>query len=184
MNKITMSLTTKKIAYIAVLAAVNVALNAFGVPLPGYATKLSFTYIPCFIAGIFMGPFAGLLVGLIGDVLGMLINPQGAWIPLITLGSALMGFIPGVICRYLKLNIYIKIGISLVAVLLICSMGINTYGLFTVLGRGRTFWVYLAARMPMQSIIFAVNSVLIYVLYPVLKKTVFRNLPNSRRIRW
>lgn len=173
MRKITF--TTKQISYLAILVAISVVLNMVGIILPGYSTKLSFTYIPCFIAGIFMGPLAGLLVGFLGDVLGFLIKSDGlAWMPLITVASSLMGLIPGIICKYLKGNAYIKIALSLAVVFVICSVFINTYALFLLYSKGRTFWVYLGVRMPIQSIIFVVNAVAIFALYPPLNKFVFK----------
>lgn len=174
MRKITF--TTKQIAYLAILVAISVVLNMVGIILPGYSTKLSFTYIPCFVAGIFMGPLAGLLVGFLGDVLGFLIKSDGlAWMPLITVASSLMGLIPGIICKYLKVNAYIKIAVSLAVVFVVCSVFINTYALFLLYSKGRTFWVYLGVRMPIQSIIFAANAAAILALYPPLNKFVFKH---------
>lgn len=174
MRKITF--TTKEIAYLAILVAINIVLNIVGVTLPGYSTKLSFTYIPCFVAGIFMGPLAGLLVGLLGDILGLLISSEGlAWMPLITVASGLMGLIPGLICRYLKLNIFIKIALSLAVVFVVCSVFINTYALFVLYGKGLPFWAYLTIkRLPIQSIIFTVNAVAVFAMYPPLNKFVFK----------
>ncbi|NCC88497.1 MAG: folate family ECF transporter S component, partial [Clostridia bacterium] len=134
MNKPRLTLTTKKIAYIAVLVAINVVLNFFSIDF-GFATKLSFTYVPCFIAGIFMGPFAGFLVGAIGDGLGFLITPKGVWLPLITLASGLIGLIPGILCSpKIKLHMLIKIAISLIVEFVVCTAGLNTYAIYLVYG--------------------------------------------------
>ncbi|MFI3228579.1 MAG: folate family ECF transporter S component [Bacillota bacterium] len=166
---------TKYIAYIAVLVAINVLLNAFSLPLLGGIVEVSFTYIPCFIAGIFMGPVAGLLVGLLGDLLGVIIYPHGAWIPLITLASALMGFIVGLIFKYLPLHAMAKLIISLVVVFIICSAGINTYALYVVYAQGsKTFWVYLIGRTPTQSLVYLVNGIILYAIYYPLKKLIFK----------
>ena len=175
MKKSRLTLTTKKIAYIAVLVAINLVLNPLGIDI-GYATKLSFTYIPCFIAGIFMGPFAGFLVGAIGDGLGFLISPKGVWLPLITLASGLMGLIPGILCSpKIKLHIFIKIAISLMIVFIVCTAGLNTYAIYRVYSGGETFFAYLIYRMTMgQPIIFAINAAAIYLLYYPLKKLVFK----------
>ena len=79
-----MKISTKSIAYTSLLAAVCVLLNTLTFTMPGSGYAISFTYIPTFLAGFYFGPFAGFLVGLIGDVLGCIIWPKGAWIPLIT----------------------------------------------------------------------------------------------------
>ena len=48
---------------------------------------VSFNYIPCFIAGAFLGPVEGFIVGFMGDLLGGLIRPLGTYIPLIGIAS-------------------------------------------------------------------------------------------------
>ncbi|HOB63783.1 MAG: folate family ECF transporter S component [Clostridiales bacterium] len=164
--------TTKRIAYLAILVAINVAINCFDINMG--SLKMTFSYIPCFIAGIFLGPVSGLIVGVLGDVLGMVIAPKGAWIPLITVSAGLIGLIPGLICMIKKLNIFVRIGISLVVVFVVCTAGLNTFALFQIMSRGRTFWVYLGGRIGPQAAVYAINAVIIFLLYPPLKKYVFK----------
>lgn len=165
---------TKMLTYTAVLVALNVICNIFDVPLGIGDLKISLSYIPSMIAGMFLGAIPGLCVGLIGDVLGLLIMPQGAWIPLITLGSALMGLIPGLVFMIKKLNPYIKLAISLVLAFLICTCTVNSLGIFLMFMKGKkTFWAFFVARVPIQSIVFVINSVLLFLLYYPLQKFVF-----------
>lgn len=166
-------LTTIRIAYIAVLAALSVVCNVFSIPI-GPNRYISFAYIPCFVAGLFMGPVAGLLVGLVGDVLGVLIFQTGPWIPLITLSSALLGLIPGLISKIPRLNPYLKIAVAFVIVFFVCTAGFNTLGLWLTYAAGKkTFWVYLAGRLPLQALVLGINAVLMYALYPVAKRFLF-----------
>lgn len=166
---------TRVLTYTAMLVALSVICNIFDVPLGIGDLKISFSYIPTMVAGVFMGPYVGLAVGLIGDVLGLLIKPQGPWIPLITLGSALMGLIPGLIFMIKKGNPYFKLALSFAAVFLICTCTINSIGIFLTYLRGKkTFWVWMfTSRLPAQPIIVAVNAVLLFSIYYPLKKYVF-----------
>ncbi len=167
---------TKYIAYVAVLVALNALLNAFSLPLFGGIVEVSFTYIPCFIAGIFLGPIAGFIVGSMGDLLGMIINPHGAWIPLITLSCGMIGLITGLIFKFSKLHPMANLIISIVIVFVVATLGINTYALYVVYAQGsKTFWVYLIGRLPTQSLVYVVNGIILYALYYPLKKTVFKN---------
>lgn len=167
-----MKISTKSIAYTSLLAAVCVLLNTLTFTMPGSGYAISFTYIPTFLAGFYFGPFAGFLVGLIGDVLGCIIWPKGAWIPLITLASALMGVIPGLV-RYLPFNEKALLVISYLLTYAVCSLGINTYALWSVYAATKkTFWVYLLGRLPLQSTNMLVNMIVTLVAFPFFKRLI------------
>ena len=97
MKKLSFKLTKRRslfIAYTAILIAISVALKFCSILLGSFS--ISFTYIPCFIAGMFLGPVSGGLVGLLGDIIGVL--AKGATpSPFISISCALIGIIPGLI---------------------------------------------------------------------------------------
>lgn len=148
---------TKRIAYVAVLTAICALFNVFTVPI-SKSVFLSFTALPCFIAGYLFGYYEGFAVGFIGDLIGSIINPMGAYMPIIGIASGMWGFIPGVIFSYFKGNDRLKTVISYLLCFLICTVFLNTFGLWLLYGLGKkTFWVYLWARLPFQTIITLVN---------------------------
>jgi|AGTN01.1.fsa_nt_gi Protein of unknown function (DUF1393). len=206
------TLPTKKIAYAGVLTAIAVVLNIFDINLFGNSNKLTFTYTVSFVAGIFFGPVVGLTVGALGDVIGFLIKPSGVWIPTITLASALIGFIPGLIFYIFnkdtgraadlrskmhafafnnkqkrdearrgqgtgrdilnKIKPYVLILISFAIVFVVCTAFINTLSIYYLILpiHNKTFWLYLTGRLfPFQSVIVAINIVLVCALYNPLK---------------
>jgi len=168
-----MKISAKSIAYVGMLAAINVILNTFTITMPGSSYALSFTYIPTFLAGFYFGPFAGFMVGLIGDVLGCIIWPKGAWIPLITLASALMGVIPGLI-REIKVDERVRLVLSYIIVYVVCSMWLNTFALWSVYAATKkTFWVYLAARIPLQITNLILNMWIGLATLPFFKQLLF-----------
>lgn len=157
---------TKLISYTAIFIAANVVLNSLSIPVLGGDAYISFTYIPCFLSGILLGPLPGFLVGAIGDGIGFLIHPTGVWSPFITLGAALMGAIPGFVFRIPRLRPYTKLSISLGLVFIICSFFLNSTGLFFIYGIGKkAYWFYVLGRIPKYVPGFAVNAVLLYTLY-------------------
>ncbi len=173
-NKKKAILTTKYVTYVAILVAINAVLNLFSVSLSIGTIKVSFTYIPCFVAGMFLGPFAGLLVGLLGDLIG-LANGDGAVIPLILLGSTLIGLIPGIIFKFIKANPMFKLALSLVCVFGICTMGINTAGIYYAFIKGRkAYEVFALGRLISQGPILGINSAVLFLLYYPLKRLVFK----------
>ncbi len=158
--------TTQKITYTAVLSALSVVANIFSVQILGSSNYLSFAYIPAYLAGIYLGVWAGGMVGLVGDVLGCLIMPQGAWNAIITLSSMLLGVIPALVYRLTAhrcRNIY-KLLLSLLLTTIICTSGLGTLGLWLMYGNGKVFWVYLLARLPFQLVMVAVNGIILHII--------------------
>ncbi len=173
--------TTLFITYTAILIAIAIICNTFDIPIGNGALKLTFSYIPCFIAGIFLGPIAGFLVGFLGDLLGFLINSQGmAWIPLLTISSAFIGFLPGLVFKIPKLKVYFKLALSFLAVFLVCTCFLTTLGLYLFFAIGKkTFWVYFIGRIGPQLGFFLINCCIISILYYPLKKYVFSRMGNK-----
>ncbi len=163
-----MNKNTKLLVYTAVLTAFATIANIYTIPINGGSNFISLVYIPCFLAGIFLGPLLGFGVGAIADVLGMLINPMGAWLPLVTLASGLIGFIPGVVFKYVGIKSdIVKLLISIALCLIICTCGLNTLATFLAYSKGKTFWAFLAVRIPTQLLVAGINFVLIAALIKV-----------------
>ncbi len=178
---------TRKIAYTAVFVALATIANVF-TWLPVQSFAISFAYIPAFFAGYICGPIPGLLVGALGDLLGQLIAPKGAWLPTITLAAALMGLIPGLVGKIPKLNPYLKILISYLLCLLVCTMFINTLTLWYVYsyskGKNKTFWVYLWARLPKQALVSLINMGLTMAIFEPCKRVIFKKyLADEQKLK-
>lgn len=58
---------------------------------------MAFGFVPIMVAGYFYGPVVGGLVGFGADIIGIMINPQGAVHLGFNLSSILTGVIPGLI---------------------------------------------------------------------------------------
>jgi len=147
---------TRFIAYSAVFSAISVILNAVTIPFAVSGFAITFTYIPNFFAGALLGPFAGLLVGLIGDSLGFAINPTGIWNPFVFVSSGLIGLISGLIFHFgkkilpdVKARSFILTAVSFAFIFLIAS-NLNTIGLWLYYGapKGKTLAVYYIGRTP------------------------------------
>lgn len=170
---------TALITYISVLLALNVVANIFSVKLFGTNNYLTFTYVICFVTAVYFGFVPAISVSLLGDILGWLIAPSGAFNPFVSISSLLLGAIPALILLIPRLNRYAKVAISLLLCAVICTAGLNTYGLWWMYSAasGKSFWVYLAARVPFQLLILAINAILIYII--VGSKVLDKLLLNS-----
>ena len=92
MNK-NRKITTRTLAFCALLAALSVVLARLIIPMPDSSTRFSIEAVPIFMAGMLFGPLAGGLVGFAADAVGTLFSGYGFnplfCVPPIILGSIL-----------------------------------------------------------------------------------------------
>ena len=154
MEKRTMS--TTQLVQAAFLVAISIAMTRFlyfFIPLAGMpALRISFGEIPLMIGGLLFGPLIGGIGGLAADVIGVMINPQGAFHPGFMLSSVLWGVIPGLLGVYFK-NVGDKrnpfttqrIVLTVSICIIIISLGFDTLWLTGLYGKG--FLVLLPGRI-------------------------------------
>ena len=174
--------TPKRISYLGIMTALAVITNIFSVTVNSGANSISFNYVICSLAGVFFGPISGGIVGLLGDLIGCLIAPKGPFNPFVMISSALIGVLSGLAFMIPKVNAYFKIIIAYILIFVVCTLGLNTFGLWFYYAKGKkSFWVYLIGRAPFQAINIAINIVITYALYFPLKKFVFDKLNLSTK---
>lgn len=79
----------------------NIIIPLAGVP----ALRINFASIPLILSGIILGPFAGFLTGAVADIINFIVKPDGPFFPGFTLTSGLIGFLPGIVFKYIKKDI-------------------------------------------------------------------------------
>lgn len=164
------------------LAAICVVIKS--VSITTFTLKISFSYIPNFMAGIFLGPYYGFVVGVSGDLIGTIIQGQSPLV-LFSLGNALMGFCMGMVFHYSYIkNAYFKIIGGAFAVLVTVTYGINTLA-FTApapLGTGMyaDYFIALSARIP-QGLILVINTVIVLGLYTAVEKAYFSKFRRRKK---
>lgn len=135
--------------------------------------RLSFGQTPIILAGILLGPWWGLIVGVLADVAGFMIAPMGAYIPGLTLVSGLIGLIPGLIYKYvIKKNVTWAIIVSVAIDMLIVNGLLATFFLALVYSK-RTFEAWLIARMPVELVMIVVQVVVCLALAKALKPVLY-----------
>lgn len=162
--------SAKKIAYLAMFAAISVIIDSVGIDLSP-SQKLSFTSTVNFLAGAMFGPVGGLTVACIGDVLGCLIKGYAPNL-FITLAAGLFGLIPGIVMMYMRGKVWLKTIVSFLLCVLICTAGINTFATyFFYSSQSVSYWAYMLARLPMQCGIAAANCALSLLLVKLINRT-------------
>ena len=180
----------KRIAYIAVLAAFCIVTNMF--ELKFTTVQFSFTVLSSVLAGMMIGPVFGAAAVFLGDGLGYLVNSMGYpyywWV---ALSCAMMAVVAGLIMLIpmrFKGSIYVKLSLICVATLFICSVGINSTGMYYIglkiymdkgvtaaieerFGGRNTFLIYLVIRFFILGQIWnsLVNYALLFAAVPALK---------------
>lgn len=167
-------LGTRLIVYLALFTAIAAVLNLITIfPVKHFA--ITFTSIPCFFAGIFLGPFYGFFVGLFGDILGSLFSGQiGSYIPIIGFASGMFGFVPGIVQKFIRVDMKYKIMINYILCFIICTTCLNTVGLWLYFGQS-SFLAYLAVRLPFQ----LANSLINIFAAMVMYKSMVELLPKA-----
>ena len=162
-------LTTKTLVLSSFFVGINIILSRVGaVMLFNNSVRLSFGNIPLILSGLLLGPAAGLMTGVVSDVLGFLINSHGgAYHPGFTISAGLTGLIPGMIMvwsmRHGKSRYSLtSVILANVLVYLLISGLLNTLWLTHLLGTG--FWVLFPARLTSHGIITVINTALTYAL--------------------
>ncbi|HHY13235.1 MAG TPA: folate family ECF transporter S component [Thermoanaerobacterales bacterium] len=158
-------LSTRELVMASFLSAFSIILTRYvSIMIAGGSIRLGFGNLPVITSGILLGPLLGGLTGLISDVVGVIILPQGTFHPGFTLSGILTGVIPGLIMRVNWRNRFSLFNIILanLSVYILISLCLNTFWLTHLLGKG--FLVLLPERAISSGIVTAINTVVIYSL--------------------
>lgn len=172
-------MSTKTLVQAGFLVAISIVLTRFVsimVPLAGGlpALRVGFGEIPLMIGGLLFGPVVGGISGMIADLIGAWAFPQGPYFPGFTLSSILWGVLPGIYGFYLRRKgekgnpfTYKKIFIIVSISIGIISIGMNTYWLSLMLGKG--YMVFLPGRLLSAIVNIPLQSYIITLLIKQLR---------------
>jgi ECF transporter S component (folate family) len=77
------------------LIAVSMTIEAFTIEIP--FAKINFAFLAIAAIGMLYGPFVGFFAGGICDILGYIVHPDGAFLPLYTVIGMIQGLIYGIV---------------------------------------------------------------------------------------
>ena len=148
----------------AFLAAISIVSGKY-LQLPvGEVLRFSFENMPIILAGIAFGPFVGLCVGVVADLVGCLM--VGYTInPLVTAGAACIGLVSGLVSFLLtKLNAShtLKIVLSVGIAHIVGSVLVKTVGL--AIYYDMPLWALMLWRLLNYAIIGTLEGVILWFL--------------------
>ena len=163
------------IVALSMLAAVSIIMGkylAFGV---GEVLRFSFENLPVLFASVAFGPLAGMLVGVVADLVGCLLVGY-AINPLVTVGAALIGLTAGLVFKLSPLigikNRTVRVIISVSAGHLVGSVIVKTLGLA----------IFYSMPIPVLMLWRLLNYLVIGLLETVILAALMKNRALLRQL--
>lgn len=117
------------LVFSAFLAAMSIVLGKYLAIPVGPVLRFSFENLPVMMGGILFGPVAGLLIGVVADLVGCLLVGY-AINPIVTMGAAVIGLCSGLLYRVCsRFPLLPRLFIAVIASHLLGSVLVKTWGL-------------------------------------------------------
>lgn len=155
---------TRTLVFVGLLSALQIILTRLIVIELG-SYRVTIGSVSTILAGLWLGPFAGGISGLISDVLGCMIKGY-AVNPFITLAAVLWGVIPGFARAFMsgkKGKKTVIICVSVVITSVFSTLLFTTAGL--VLFQGYNLYAILPGRVIQWAIMTPIYCVLTVIMY-------------------
>ncbi len=162
----------KLLVYSAMFAAIAVVLGRVTAIYPAPGVKYTLDKFVLFLAGMFLGPISGALVGFVADFTGgVLYNPGGTYQIQLAVAPVLYGLFGGIFRKMLLKKCSLpRITIAYLFPIVIGSVLYQSPALAATYSPA-TFWAATFAYLGTRSIQFAIMLVLEVVLIFILMKT-------------
>ncbi len=157
---------TRVLATAAMLLAIAVVLGFFAIQVTE-SIKISLAFVVDELTGMMFGPFVGMIVGMLADIVKYMIRPTGPFFPGFTISEALTGLIYGFMLYRRKLSLPRVIAANSI-VTVVVNMLLNTYWL--TLLYGSVYTVILPARIIKELIMLPINIAIFYLIAVLLQK--------------
>lgn len=170
-------MTTRTLAYCAMLSALQVVLARLIIPMPAADTRFSLEAIPVVLAGILFGPIPGAMVGFGSDLVGCLFSGYG-YNPLFCLPPILYGLFGGFFRYYVnsKPNFW-RVLLTYVPPVVLGSILWQSFTLAYVYNSQGAFLQSLILKLSTRSVQFVIAGTLeALVTYILLKSGIFKAL--------
>lgn len=169
-------MTTKTMAYCALLAALSVVLARLIVPMPNATTRFSIEQVPIFLAGMLFGPIPGALVGFCADFVGCMFSGYG-YNPIFCIPPILYGLCGGLLRYYIcaKPNL-LRLSLGWLPPVVLGSILYQSMTLAWVYGR-EIFVEKLIFHLTTRSLQFAITFVLdVVIVYLLCRANIFKRM--------
>lgn len=146
---------------LALLVAVEVILSRF-LSISTPINKIGFAFVPLALAGTLYGPWAGLGVGAVADLLGATLFPSGPYFPGFTLTTALKGLVFGLCLHNSRAGNWRAITLAVCINAIVFSLGLNTLWIHMLYGS--PYHILLISRIVQELVVIPVQIVVLRVV--------------------
>jgi ECF transporter S component (folate family) len=159
---------TRILTTLALLTAIEIVLSRF-LSINAWNIKIGFSFIPIVVAAILYGPIEAGIVAALGDFIGAILFPIGAYFPGFTLTAFLTGCVFGFFLH--KKQGWIRI---------IAAVGINQFILSLFLN---TFWISVLYGSPFGPLLLTrlVQCMLLTVVQLICIQIIAKTLNRYRK---
>lgn len=164
---------TAKIIIIAFFIALEIILTRYLSINIGGILRIGFGFLPVAMLAIMFGPLWAGAAYAIGDILGMIIFPSGAYFPGFTLTAFLTGLVFGLIL-YKKPVTWTRVLIASMIVVIGLNLGLDTLWLKILMNQG--YFALIPTRLIKCAFAIPIQTILI----PLMWNQIFRKIPTIR----
>ena len=172
-KSVSKKLTPNRIAVLSMLVALQVVFGKI-TQIPLLEKEYNLGFIPIALAGWMMGIGAGAIVAVLGDILGALIFPTGAYFPGFTVTACIVGILYGLWLYKTRSSVY-RIGLAVISTEIV-NLLLNSYWLSIILTSGKSYGAILTGRAPIYLPESALQILILFVLLNILKKMNLKNV--------
>jgi len=169
---------SRKIAYLGLLTAFTVVANAFFEFKLG-EIQYSLTIVVCALTGVLLGTGYGFVVCFLGDLIGFIMHPFGAYLPWIGISVGLTSLFAGWLLNMENLSKkwgrYAFCGVVCLLSFFFCTVGITHTTFFFLYAGGRSYWAYFIYRFFAQGQFYncIFNYALLFIVISKIEKVPF-----------
>ena len=121
--------------------------------------EIGFAYLALALCGMMFGPVVGGIAGAVGDTLGFIVSPNGAFFPGFTISAFIMGFIYGILLYKKPLTVK-RIMFTSLIVMLVCNLTLTPIWLNMMYGTS----LIALPRIIRNVIMYPINTILMYAV--------------------
>jgi ECF transporter S component (folate family) len=168
----------KKLVLASLLLAILIVVERL-VSIQTQFLRVSFAYVPIMLCGVLLGPAWSAGVAALGDLIGALMFPKGAFFPGFTLTALLSGLIYGLLLYNTKSNrqFLLRLIASTLIVGIFIHIGLNS--LWLMIMYKRAFLAFASARVVANAIMVPIEVSTIFLLKVFLDPAIKRFLDTE-----
>lgn len=152
------------------LVALSVVLSFFTIVVSNFL-EIGFSFLPLAVGGMMFGPVVGAMMGVLSDILGYFIQPNGPFFPGFTLNALISGSLYGIFLYRKPVTLKRVIAVSVLLMLLI-NMILNP--LWLSIMYGKAFIALVVGRIVKNLVMLPIHIALMYSILKVVEKAGIR----------